>query len=309
MRGSELIIADDGTLYHLALKRADNIPKNVFLVGDPDRVEKVAKYYDKGIEFEQQNREFVTAVGHYKKLSVATIGTGIGPDNTEIVAAELHALNEYDHKKRVWEKEYEPLNIIRLGTSGSPQKDVAVGSLAISRYVIGLDNLGEYYQYRSKDKMIKEIGNALAKTALAKVHPYVTKATPKVVDALIQGCEKIGLAANQARGFYVGITTSAPGFYAPQGRRVGRLSEIAIPDIQEVLAKLAVRGMRAINNEMETSVICRILGERLGYNVGSICAVLANRSKGEFVPPEEYANSIDRCIKAGLEAMYMLNKK
>lgn len=40
----------------------------------------------------------------------------------------------------------------------------------------------------------------------------------------------------------------------------------------------------------------RISGEVLNYNVGTICSILANRSKGEFIDPKEYVTSIDRCI-------------
>jgi uridine phosphorylase len=115
--------------------------------------------------------------------------------------------------------------------------------------------------------------------------------------------------------FERGITTSAPGFFAPQGRVVGRLNNVLIPDLQERLAKIRIRrhlaiesegSMRASNNEMETSALLRIAGEILGYRAGALCAVIANRAHGEFITPERYAHSVDSAIKVGLEALYLL---
>jgi len=295
---SELVISEDGTLYHLGLKSSDNIPKNIFLVGDPARVFLIAKYFDRGIIFKKENREFITVCGTYKKIPIAAISTGIGPDNAEIVAVELHALNEYDYRQKTWKEKYEPLNIIRIGTSGSPQKNIAAGSLATSEYAIGLDNTGIYYPYKSTDATVKKLLKALNKTELSKVHPYASKANITIVNALKRAC--------QNKKYYTGITSSAPGFFAPQGRQIGRLANILIPNLQKILSEINVDGKKVINNEMESSVIFRLLGEILGYRVGAICAVLANRNKGEFVEPEEYANSVDRAIRAGLEAMKIL---
>ena len=298
IKNSELIISDDGTLYHLGLKSDDNIPKNIFLVGDPDRVLMIAKYFDQGTTFKKENREFITVCGTYKKMPIAAISTGIGPDNAEIVAVELHALNEYDHRQKTWKEKYEPLNIIRIGTSGSPQKDIAVGSLAISEYAVGLDNTGIYYPYQSTDETVRKLLKALNKTEISKVHPYVSKANSEVVNALKKAC--------RGKEFYTGITSSAPGFFAPQGRQIGRLANILIPNLQKILSEININGKKVINNEMESSVMFRIFGEILDYRVGTICAVLANRNKGEFVEPKEYTSSVDRAIRAGLEAMKIL---
>jgi len=311
MKNSELIISNNGTLYHIDLKPSDNIPKNIFLVGDPARVYQLAKYFDKGITFEHKHREFVTICGSYKKIPITAISVGIGTDNTEIAAVELYALHEYNYKTRSWkprDKSYRPLNIIRIGTSGSPQEKIAVGSLAISEYAIGLDNTGIYYPYKSRNETIKQIMKALNKTKISLVNPYISQATPSVISALAKACQKIGLKENQKRGFYLGITSSASGFYAPQGRQIGRLEKILIPDLQEILAKIKINSKIVVNNEMESSAMFRILGERLKYRVGTICAVLANRNKNEFIDPKEYTDSVDRAIKAGLEAMKILNK-
>lgn len=236
------------------------------------------------------------------------MGIGVGTDNTEITAVELHTVNEYNHETNEWREQWTPLNIIRLGTSGSPQKDIPVGSLAISQYAIGLDNTGLFYPFQSSDLVVKTIQKQLDSTDIGKIHPYVSKATPTVVNALIKGAQKIGLKQDKNRGFYVGITSSASGFYGPQGRKIGRLSNILIPDLQEILQRININDLKVVNNEMESSIMFRLFGEILEYNVGTICAVLGNRNNREVVPPEEYINSVDRCIRAGLEAMKILNQ-
>ena len=56
---SELIINEDGSIYHLHL-HPEHLADKVILVGDPNRVDLVASHFDK-IECECSNREFRTA--------------------------------------------------------------------------------------------------------------------------------------------------------------------------------------------------------------------------------------------------------
>src|SRR3989344_4783124 len=97
-KGSQLIIFEDGTIYHIDLKRADNIPGNIILVGAASRVESIAKTFDT-VRFEHRNAarpEFYTVAGSYRGTEVAAMSIGIGTDNMEIALNELHALFEYD---------------------------------------------------------------------------------------------------------------------------------------------------------------------------------------------------------------------
>ena len=64
MDRSELILNKDGSVYHLKLK-SENLSSTVILVGDPFRVDKITKHFDK-IEFKTQNREFKSVTGYYK---------------------------------------------------------------------------------------------------------------------------------------------------------------------------------------------------------------------------------------------------
>ena len=58
---SELIINRRGAVYHLDL-RPEELASTVILVGDPDRVGRVSKHFDK-IEFKLHHREFNTHTG------------------------------------------------------------------------------------------------------------------------------------------------------------------------------------------------------------------------------------------------------
>ncbi|MFR9515347.1 MAG: phosphorylase, partial [Rikenellaceae bacterium] len=61
---SELILNEDGTIFHLHLL-PEQLADTVILVGDPGRVAMVASFFD-SIECEVSNREFKTITGQYK---------------------------------------------------------------------------------------------------------------------------------------------------------------------------------------------------------------------------------------------------
>lgn len=342
-RESELIMTDrpDGTkqLYHIALANQDGVPPNMLLVGEPDRAEVVASFFDRGIEGQAAHREFVTLWGNYKEVPVAVMGTGIGTDNTEIASVELHAVYEYDASNDEWTADPPRRNIIRVGTSASPQADVPLGSLGVTSHAIGLDNVGLSYLHPGK-KTVRDYenpfgvyytpNNPVARAIFRKVRqeiweatdgvirPYVSTATPEVVMALQQAAQEEELPLDSGIGAYTGITTSAPGFFGPQGRSIGRLSNIILPDLQDRLARIGVfdiedpvtlrerKIVRVTNNEMESSVLNRMNGEILGHNVGAVCLVIANRGKGEFITLEGYQEGVHRACKVALEAMVKL---
>jgi len=80
--------------------------------------------------------------------------------------------------------------------------------------------------------------------------------------------------------FKKGITISAPGFYAPQGRRL-RL-ETFDNEINNKLSEFSFRGRTISNYEMESSAIYG-LSALLGHKALTICLVIGNRVTGEFV--------------------------
>src|ERR1051326_1909195 len=140
---SELILNGDGSIYHLKLQPAD-IADNILLVGDPSRVNVVSKFFD-AVEFKMSNREFVTHTGTYRGKRISVMSTGIGCDNIDIVINELDALVNIDLHSREIKKEKKSLNLVRIGTSGSLQKNIPVDSFVFSSHGLGLDGLLNYY--------------------------------------------------------------------------------------------------------------------------------------------------------------------
>jgi len=287
---SELVLNPDGSIYHLKLK-PENIADNVIVVGDQHRVGMISKYFDR-IDFEIQNREFVTHTGELNNTRITVLSTGIGTDNIDIVMNELDAAVNIDLKTREVKDDPRSLNIIRLGTSGALQEDIPVDSFLMSAYGLGFDGLLNFYKdiEQVSDKEMTEAfiahsqwGNALAK-------PYVTKASRSLMDLLGEGMTK-------------GITATAPGFYGPQGREL-RL-DASDPQQNEKIASFEFGGYKITNYEMETSALYG-LGGLLEHNMCTICTIIANRVIQQY--SVDYKIAVDQMIRLVLERLTIVNK-
>ena len=73
---SELIINADGSAFHLHLQ-PQYLADKVILVGDPGRVNTVARHFD-SVEYEVSSREFHTITGTYQGKRITVQSTGIG---------------------------------------------------------------------------------------------------------------------------------------------------------------------------------------------------------------------------------------
>ena len=141
---SELIINDDGSVFHLHLLPGQ-LSDKIVLVGDPERVTLVASHFDT-VEVEARNREFHCITGSFNGKRVSVVSHGIGTDNIDIVLTELDALFNIDFTTRKIKSELQTLTLIRIGTSGSLQPYLPVGSHCISAVSIGLDTVLHYYE-------------------------------------------------------------------------------------------------------------------------------------------------------------------
>lgn len=266
IKKSELILNPDGSVYHLNLK-PENIAKNIIFVGDLNRVDKVTKHFE-SIDFTTQKREFKTVSGYYKNKRLTVISTGIGPDNIDIVLNELDALVNIDLDTRAIKKELTQLNIIRIGTSGSLQKDIPIDSFLVSSYAIDLSGMLLSYQ-------VDEISHPKIEEAFIKHTNWNEKKSyPIVVANSIDLGKKLS-----SKNIYQGITATAGGFYGPQGR-VLRLA-IQDPELNHKIDSFNFEGNRITNLEMETSAIYG-LSKLLGHHAVSMNAIIANRANGTF---------------------------
>jgi uridine phosphorylase len=263
---SELILNQDGSIYHLNLK-PENIATNIIFVGDQNRVPKVSKHFD-SIEFETQKREFRTITGTYKGKRISVISTGIGPDNIDIVMNELDALVNIDLKTRTVKKEHTKLNIVRIGTSGSLQSYIPVDSFVLAKYGLGFD--GMLHAYDCKDILEVDFENAFIEHtnySSRKSRPYIVKNSDLLEKKLLS--DKV----------FAGVTATAGGFYGPQGR-VLRLA-IQDPKLNSKIDSFEFDGVKITNLEMETSAIYG-LSKLLGHEACSMNAIIANRANGTF---------------------------
>ncbi|MFC4269485.1 nucleoside phosphorylase [Polaribacter marinivivus] len=266
IKKSELILNPDGSVYHLNLK-PENIAKNIIFVGDLNRVDKVTKHFE-SIDFTTQKREFKTVSGYYKNKRLTVISTGIGPDNIDIVLNELDALVNIDLDTRAIKKELTQLNIIRIGTSGSLQKDIPIDSFLLSSHAIDLSGMLLSYQ-------VDEISHPKIEEAFIKHTKWNEKKSyPIVVANSIDLGKKLS-----SKNIYQGITATAGGFYGPQGR-VLRLA-IQDPELNKKIDSFNFEGNRITNLEMETSAIYG-LSKLLGHQAVSMNAIIANRANGTF---------------------------
>lgn len=274
---SELIINGDGTIFHLHLK-PENIADNIILVGDQNRVEAVANFFDT-VEFTVQNREFKTVTGTKNGKRITVVSTGIGTDNIDIVLTELDALANIDLQTRLPKTQHRTLNIIRIGTCGSLQADIPVGTPVVTAVAGGLDGLLNFYKDRNKvcDLELEKKFQEHTKRSTLLATPYFVKSSDVLLEKL--------------KSFRSGITLSAPGFYGPQGRVV-RL-DIVDPEINQRLETFEYNGLKINNYEMESSAI-NGLGRLLGHNTATICLVIANRRCKEFAP--NYRNAMPDLI-------------
>ena len=267
IEASELIVNADGSIFHLHLL-PEQLADDVILVGDPGRVALISKHFD-NIECKVQNREFITHTGTYKGKRISVLATGIGTDNIDIVMNELDALANIDLKKRVAKDEHRTLNLLRIGTSGGLQEDMAIGTFLLTETAIGFDGLLNFYRRRDEacnldmeEKFVKHMS----------WNPRL--ATPYFVDGSDFFLKKFGSE------FRRGITISAPGFYGPQGREL-RL-EIQDREINDKIRSFRYNGRSITNYEMESSAIFG-LSKLLGHNAGTVCLIIANRYAKQFV--------------------------
>lgn len=262
IKPSELIINNDGSIFHLHLK-PEQISNDIILVGDPARVDTIASFFSK-VDFSIQNREFKTTIGWYNKKHITVISTGIGTDNIDIVLNELDALANIDLKTRAVKDTLRSLNIVRIGTSGGLQPDLPVNSFVVSKKSIGFDGMLNFYANRERycdlefEKSFKDATNWSSSLP-----------TFYVVDC----SEKLSAKFND-ESFVDGVTISAPGFYGPQGR-VLRLP-LAVPDLNKQIEEFRYNQYKITNFEMESSAIYG-LSKMLGHEALTVCLIIANR--------------------------------
>ena len=178
---------------------------------------------------------------------------------------ELDALVNINLKLRSVKKQLKKINFIRIGTSGAIQKDIPIDSFLVSEYGLGMDALIPFYQ--SKDSKTE-------KAILEKIHKHFDEKISFYLNS-----SNMKLSKCLGADFSKGITVTAPGFYAPQGR--GIRAKRKHSELIKQLSSFRHKEKRITNLEMETAGIYG-LSKILGHRAISFNAILANRMTGEF---------------------------
>ena len=285
---SELIINDDGSIFHLHL-RPEQLADIVILVGDPGRVALVSEFFETK-ECEVSNREFRTVTGTYKGRRMTVLSTGIGIGNIDISVTELDALANIDFATRQEKAEKKRLTLVRLGTSGAIQPDIRVGDFVFARTSVGFDGLLSYYKGRDAvcDLALEEAFVKHTGWYEKMPRPYFVDADPELFELF--------------RDVVVdGMTIAAPGFYAPQGRWV-RL-EPHDAHLNEKIESFDFRGRRITNFEMEGSALAG-LAALMGHRAATICTIIAQRMALDACT--DYKPFVRRMVETALDKLAAL---
>jgi uridine phosphorylase len=281
---SELIINDDGSIFHLHVK-PKHLADKIILVGDPGRVALVASHFD-SVESEVQSREFHSITGKYRGKRIMAQSTGIGCDNIDIVMNELDALANIDFETRTEKAEHRKLTLVRVGTCGGLQPETPEGTYIASVKSIGFDGLLNFYAGRNEasdldfEKEFKrqvewnpQLGN-----------PYVATEDPVLTDR-IAGNDMVR-----------GVTIACGGFFGPQGRQL-RLP-LADPNLNQKIENFEYKGLKITNFEMESSALAG-LATLMGHSATTCCMVIANRRAHRA--NTGYKSTIDGLIRMVLD--------
>jgi uridine phosphorylase len=316
----DIPIDEDGRIYHLQVKPGEIAP-DILLVGDPGRAEFIGSTFLRDLEFKHDHRGLVTITGTSEitgehatiisPLRTTVTTSGMGTPSLEIILNELVLLNEIDFETMQRKPEFPRLHIIRVGTSGGLQAGTQVGTPIITTYAFGLDNTGLYYEAPYPDETCKRLEGELHEKLnqvmdpgsrfYGKIHPYVARAEPRLVSAFVEASKTLGVPVK------AGMTVSAPGFFAPQGRETNRLRP-SLPELDKLFSQFdpGVGDQRIENMEMESSFLLHFMGG-MGYWAGSICPAIANRQQDTFDP--SYQKSIENATRIALLALAMLRKQ
>ena len=283
---SELIVNQDGSIFHLHLK-PEQLADKIILCGDPDRVGMIANYFDSQ-ECDVQNREFRTITGSYKGKRITVQSHGIGGDNIEIVASELDALANFDLEKRCVRDEFRQLTMVRIGTSGGLQPESPIGSYVASEKAIGFDGVIYFYDEteRVRDLAYEKALTQQLDWKIEGLKPYVVSADAELLERIVGNGGRI----------IKGSTIACNGFYAPQGRKL-RLP-LADENLNKKIEDFRYEGYKITNFEMESSALSGI-ASLLGHKAMTVCCIIAGRQNLNM--NTDYKGSIDDLIQLVLE--------
>ncbi|ACK69664.1 purine or other phosphorylase family 1 [Gloeothece citriformis PCC 7424] len=250
------------TLYHLNFDRhrlGTNFPVVSLLSGEPERSQYIAHNYLQDAYLLSNYRGLSSYLGYLpngKPVLVAT--SGIGSPSLSIIVNELIQLGIRQ--------------IIRVGTCGSIQPYVNVGSVIISQ------------------------GALCRQGAALDIAPveYPAVADPFLTVALVQSAQELQI------DYHLGITASVDTFYEGQER----ISSSANPHLLSRLRGITqeYRHLNILNYEMEAGTLFKMAGV-YGFSAGCVCATIAQRTETEDIILDQKDSAVDKAIQVAIRAL------
>ena len=247
-------------LYHIGFGPSD-LPDGtdlVLLSGDPGRSELIAKeHLGNGTDLSRHRGldSFLAHLPGGRPVICAT--SGMGAPSLSIVVNELVQVGAR--------------TIIRIGTSGSIQDHIRVGSVVIGSGA--LTNQGA--------------ANDIAPPE------YPAAADPFLAVALAAAAQRLGIV------HHVGTMASTDTFFEGQERSSSSANPHLIRRVQGLIDEYA--GLGILNFEMEAGTLYK-MGGVYGFAAGCVVGIIAQRTEDERVDLVEKDAAIDRAIQVAIAA-------
>ena len=249
--------------YHIGFGREELVeatgghaPTLVLLSGDPSRSRLIATTHLSDATLLSDHRGLDSFVARLPSgVPVICATSGMGGPSTSIVLNELAQVGVR--------------TVIRIGTTGSIQSHVRVGSVIISSAAL------------SRHGAALDVAPA----------EFPAVADPFLVVALAAEATRLGLV------HHVGITASVDTFFEGQERTASSINPTLLRRLQGITEEYRALGI--LNYEMESATVFK-LASVYAMAAGCVCAVVAGRTESEDVDLGEKDAAIERAIYVAL---------
>lgn len=264
----------EGRVYHLGLKKGE-VANKILLVGDPERAKLIKEFFDDPSElfYHSTNRGFTTYTGTVNKKPVTVMSIGMGLPMMDFAVREIRAITEG------------PLDIIRLGTCGTPA-DIAIKTVVVANRSFGI--MTDF--------------NAAPEAKCPYIFTKLLEPDHELTDLLIKTLKS---AANSCYPVVEATDATADFFYSSQGRNDPEFADNNDPLLDEALQKYPDTG----SLQMETYHLFylaernKVAKKEQMIRVASCAIVLAQRKTGAFLTNEEKHQVEKSAGKACLEVL------
>jgi uridine phosphorylase len=247
-------------LYHIGFGRNDlgsQPPTIALLSGDPERASLIARTYLQDVRLLSENRGLNSYLGRLPNgRTIVSATSGMGAPSLSIVVNELVQVGIEQ--------------IIRVGTCGSIQAHVSVGSIVISSAALCRQG---------------------AANDIAPVE-YPAAADPFLTVALVQAARELKI------DHHLGITASVDTFYEGQ-ERTDSVNPYLLRSIQGITEEY--RRLNVLNYEMECGTLFKMAGV-YNFAAACVCGVVAQRTMSEDVVLDEKDSAVKNAIAVAIGA-------